>query len=210
MKLYASPGTCSLAPHIVLHEFAVPHEIVWLDLMKGQARTPEFLKINPVGQVPTLVTDDGEVITEVAAILLYLFDKHGKLDTPIHQTVRQLSFIGSELHKSFFPIFFGKKMMPDDEAAGVLGEFFRKKLKRQWKYIDELLPADDDLDGMEMGPADPYLYTVCRWWRAVGGDFEDYPFIAAFLGHMEARASVKEALRVEGLMPVGPTTAVSE
>lgn len=208
MKLYASPGTCSLAPHILLHEFAVPHEIEWLDLMKGETHTSEFLKINPAGQVPTLVTDDGEVITEVAAILLYLFEKHGRSDTPIHQTVRQLSFISSELHKSFFPIFFGKKMV-GEEAATALADFFRKKLTRHWKYIDELLPADDDLDGIDMGPADPYLYTVCRWWRAVGGDFQGHPSIEAFLGHMEARPSVQAALEVEKLQPVAASASAA-
>jgi glutathione S-transferase len=201
MKLYAHPGTCSLAPHILLHEFSVPHEVVWLDLKKGESHTPEFLEINPVGQVPALITDQGEVITEVAAICLYLFEKFGHSDTPVHQSVRQLCFIATELHKSFFPIFFGERMV-GAEAAVALGEYHRQKLRRHWRYIDELLPADDDLDGLEMGPADPYLYTVCRWWHAIGEDFEGFPFIEAFLGHMEARASVQRALVAENLQPV--------
>lgn len=202
MKLYACPGTCSLAPHIALHELEVPHQIEWLDLKKGETHTPEFLKINPVAQVPTLVTDDGEVVTEVAAILLYLFENHGKLETPHHQSVRQLSFIATELHKSFLPIFFGKHMVEGEAAAEQLREFFKKKLTEHWKYIDELLPADDDLDGIDMGPADPYLYTICRWWTSVGGDFDKFPCIQAFLGHMEARVSVQAALEAEGLKTV--------
>jgi glutathione S-transferase len=207
MKLYACPGTCSLAPHILLHEFDVPHEIEWLDLKKGDSHTPEFLEVNPVGQVPTLVNDEGEVITEVSAILLYLFEKYGKSDTPVHQTVRQLSFIATELHKNFFPIFFGKRMV-GEEAAGALADFHRKKLEKHWRYIDQLLPADDDLDGLEMGPADPY--TVCRWWRAVGGEFADHPHIQAFLHHMEARPSVQSALAAESLEPVATPAATRE
>lgn len=202
MKLYACPGTCSLAPHILLHEFGVPHDIVWLDLKKGETFTADFLQVNPVGQVPTLVTEEGEVITEVAAILIYLFEKHGQSETPLHQTVRQLSFIATELHRSFYCIFFAKRILEEEGAAQALGSHFRDRLRKRWRYIDELLPADDDLDGLEMGPADPYLYTVCRWWRAVGENFADYPNIEAFLGHMEARESVQAALRVEKLEPV--------
>jgi glutathione S-transferase len=201
MKLYACPGTCSLAPHILLHEFGLEHEVVWLDLTKGDSHTPEFLELNPVGQVPTLVTREGEVITEVAAISLYLFEKHGHSDTPLHQTVRQLSFIASELHKSFFALFFGKRIV-GEEAAPRLADFYKAKLKRHWQYIDELLPQQDDLDSKEMGPADPYLYTVCRWWKSVGESFQAYPSIEAFLGHMEARSSVRSALEHEGLKTV--------
>ena len=209
MKLYACPGTCSLAPHILLQEFGVPHEIEWLDLSKGDSRTPEFLEINPVGQVPTLVTDEGEVVTEVSAISLYLFERYGKSDTPVHQTVRHLSFIATELHKSFYPIFHGSKMVSDENAVTQLAEFFKNKLSRNWKYVDQLLPADDDLDGQEIGPADPYLYTVCRWWLRTGGDFDEHPFLRSFLANMEARPSVKAALAVEGLEPIvaEPTTA---
>lgn len=212
MKLYACPGTCSLAPHILLQEFAVPHEIEWLDLSKGDSRTPEYLKINPVGQVPTLVTDEGEVITEVTAISLYLFEKYGKTDSPVHQTVRHLSFIATELHRSFFPIFFGSKIVKDESAVAELAEFFKKKLRRNWKYIDQLLPADDDLDGQEIGPADPYLYTVCRWWLRTGSNFDEQPFLQSFLANMEARPSVQAALAAEGLeaVAVRPTTAPSE
>lgn len=210
MKLYACPGTCSLAPHILLHEFGVPHEIEWLDLKKGETHTAEFAKVNPVGQVPTLVTEEGEVITEVAAISIYLFEKHGKSDTPIHQTVRQLSFIATELHRSFYCIFFSKRILEQEEGAKALAGHFLERLRKRWTYIDTLLSAHDDLDGLEMGPADPYLYTVCRWWRAVGEDFADYPNIEAFLGHMEARGSVKAALQVEKLEPVAVAPAVGE
>lgn len=209
MKLYACPGTCSLAPHILLHEFEVPHEIVWLDLKKGETLTPEFRAVNPVAQVPTLVTDEGEVITEVAAISVYLFETYGNLDTPIHQIVRQLSFIATELHRSFYAIFFAKIIMGEEQAP-VLAEHFRKRLGHRWKYINNLLPADDDLDGAELGPADPYLYTTCRWWKAIGENFEAYPNIEAFLVHMEARACVQAALKVEKLEPVAATPAKTE
>jgi glutathione S-transferase len=207
MKLYACPGTCSLAPHILLHHFEVPHEIAWIDLRKGEGRTPEFLEINPLGQVPTLVSEEGEVITEVSAILLYLFQRFGELDTPLHQTVRQLSFVASELHKSFGPIFFATRIMGEGEGATTLANYFRGKLEGHWKFIDDLLPEPDGLGDREMGPADPYLYTTCRWWKAVGGDFAATPNLESFLAHMEARPAVQAALAVEKLEPVAAAEA---
>lgn len=207
MKLYACPGTCSLAPHILLHHFEVPHEIEWIDLKKGDSHTPEFLEVNPVGQVPTLVTDEGEVITEVAAILLYLFERYGQSEGPVHQTVRQLSFIATELHKSFLPVFFAKRIVTQEEAAAALADHYRAKLEGHWKYIEGLLPAPDSLGDAQMGAADPYLYTTCRWWKAVGGDFAAYPHIEAFLADMEARGSVQAALKAENLPPVASAPA---
>ncbi len=208
MKLTIHPGTCSLAPHILLHELNVPHEIEQIDLKKGEGRRPEFLAKNPMGQVPVLETDDGEVLTEVTAILLYLIQEHGSLDAPLHRLVRHLSFISTELHKCFYPIFFGKLMVKDEEAVKQLGDHFRARLEQRWEYIDELLPASEQLAGQEMGAADPYLYTVCRWWLMAGGNFEGHSFIQAFLENMESRDSVKAALKVEGLEPVAAPVAV--
>jgi glutathione S-transferase len=203
MKLYACPGTCSLAPHIVLHELDVDHELCVIDLRKGEGQSPEFREVNPLGQVPTLVGEHGEVLTEVAAILIYLFQQYGQMDVPLYQSVRHLSFISSELHKNFYPQFFGKQILgEDDPSVGKLAAHFKDRLAKRWEYVDYLLPAFDDLDGAVMGPADPYLYTVCRWWIQLGHNFEGYDSIPGFLANMESRASVQKALGIEGLEPV--------
>ena len=203
MKLYACPGTCSLAPHIALHELEVDHQLILINLKKGEGRTPEFLQLNPLGQVPVLLGEHGEVLTEVAAILLFLFQQHGQIDGPLYQTVRHLSFINGELHKSFYPQFFGKLILGEDNPeVPTLANHFKKLLDERWKYVDYLLPAFDDLDGAVMGPADPYLYTVCRWWLSRGHDFQGYDSIPGFLENMESRDSVKRALEIEGLEPM--------
>lgn len=172
-------------------------------MRKGEGQKPEFLQINPLGQVPVLVGDHGEVLTEVAAILIYLFQQHGHIDGPLYQSVRHLSFINGELHKNFYPQFFGKQILGEDNPeVPKLAEHFKTRLDARWEYVDSLLPAFDDLDGANMGPADPYLYTVCRWWMLLGHNFKDYDSIPGFLRNMETRDSVKKALEIEGLKPV--------
>ena len=200
MKLYACSGTCSLAPHIALLELGVDHEITLIDLRKGEGNTDEFRDINPLGQVPTLVAEHEEVLTEVSSILIYLFQQHGQMDVPLYQSVRHLSFISSELHKNFYPQFFSKHILgEDDPSLDKLEAHFKDRLEKRWNYVDHLLPAFDDLDGAVMGPADPYLYTVCRWWLALGHNFDGYESIPGFLHNMESRESVKKALAVEKL-----------
>lgn len=203
MKLYACPGTCSLAPHIALHELEVEHELELVNLMKGDGQKPEFRELNPLGQVPLLVGEHGEVLTEVPAILIYLFQQYGQMDVPLYQSVRHLSFISSELHKNFYPQFFGKQILgEDDPSVPKLAQHFKERLEKRWEYVDYLLPAFDDLDGASMGTADPYLYTVCRWWIKLGHNFDGYESIPGFLKNMESRESVQKTLALEGLEPI--------
>lgn len=209
MKLYACPGTCSLAPHIALHELEVKHELQLIDLKSGGAQTPEFLELNPLGQVPVLVGEHG-VLTEVPAILMFLFQQFGEMDVPLYQSVRHLSFISSELHRNFYPQFFAKRILgEDDPALPKLIGHFKDRVEKRWEYVNYLLPAFDDLDGAAMGPADPYLYTTCRWWLLLGHNFENHDSIPGFLAHMESRDSVKKALALEGLKPVAHQAAPS-
>jgi len=187
----------------VLHELKVDHEFHTVDLRSGEGQNPEFLELNPLGQVPTLVGEHGEVLTEVPAILIYLFQQFGQMDVPLYQSVRHLSFISSELHKNFYPQFFGEAILGDDpKAVAKLAAHFKERLIKRWEYVDYLLPAFDDLDGADMGPADPYLYTVCRWWLRLGHDFAGFDSIPGFLTNMESRDSVKKALAVERLETV--------
>lgn len=203
MKLYAYPGTCSLAPHIALHELEVEHEFKVVDIRGGEGQKSEFLELNPLGQVPVLVGDHGEVLTEVSAILIYLFQQYGQMDVPLYQSVRHLSFISSELHRNFYPQFFAKRILgEDDPALERLTGHFKERVEKRWDYVDDLLPAFEDFDGGAMGPADPYLYTVCRWWLGLGHRFDRHRSIPGFLAHMESRNSVQKALALENLEPV--------
>lgn len=210
MKLYACQGTCSLAPHIALHELKVEHEIEFVNLRKGEGQSPAFLEVNPLGQVPVLIGEHDEVLTEVASILIFLFQQFGQMDVPLYQSVRHLSFISGELHKNFYPQFFGKNILgKDDPSVPKLAQHFKERLDKRWEYVDYLLPAFDDLDGAVMGTADPYLYTVCRWWLALGHNFSGYESIPGFLENMESRASVQKALETEKLEPIAKKAVAS-
>lgn len=203
MKLYACPGTCSLAPHIALHELKIEHELKLINIRKGEGKSSDFLELNPLGQVPVLIGDHGEVITEVSAILIYLFQQHGVMDAPLYQSVRHLSFLSSELHRNFYPQFFASRILgEDDPSLPKLVGHFKERVEIRWEYVDSLLPTFEILDRADMGPADPYLYTVCRWWIRLGHDFENYSSIPGFIAHMESRESVKKALALEGLEPI--------
>src|ERR1043165_5049627 len=150
MKLFYSPGACSLSPHIVLCETGQDFILEKVDLLKKKtASGKDYLTINPKGQVPALLLDDGNLLTEGVAIVLYLADKkpNFKLIAPIgnlsrYQTITWLAYITSELHKSFSPLFHSET---PDECKIIL----RTKLKTQFKYLDEVLKKDEYLQRSE-------------------------------------------------------------
>lgn len=199
MKLYYSPGACSLSPHIALLEAGIPHETVKVDLKaKKLAGGGDFLKVNPKGQVPVLVLDDGEQLTEGPVIVQVIADKagDGKL-APANGTRERyrlqewLNFLTSELHKNFSPLF--QPTLGDDAKA-----FFRDRLAGKFKYVDEKLAGKDYLMGA-FSVADGYLYVMLRWAEAMKLDLSALKNLAAFKARMAARPKVQEALKSEGL-----------
>jgi len=199
MKLYYSPGACSLSPHIALLEAGIPHETVKVDLKaKKLAGGGDFLKVNPKGQVPVLVLDDGEQLTEGPVIVQVIADKagDGKL-APANGTRERyrlqewLNFLTSELHKNFSPLF--QPTLGDDAKA-----FFRDRLAGKFKYVDEKLAGKDYLMG-GFSVADGYLYVMLRWAEAMKLDLSALKNLAAFKARMAARPKVQEALKSEGL-----------
>ncbi|MGB3272587.1 MAG: glutathione transferase GstA [Xanthobacteraceae bacterium] len=199
MKLYYSPGACSLSPHIALLEAGIPHETVKVDLKaKKLAGGGDFLKVNPKGQVPVLVLDDGEQLTEGPVIVQVIADKagDGKL-APANGTRERyrlqewLNFLTSELHKNFSPLF--QPALGDDAKA-----FFRDRLAGKFKYVDEKLAGKDYLMGA-FSVADGYLYVMLRWAEAMKLDLSALKNLAAFKARMAARPKVQEALKSEGL-----------
>jgi glutathione S-transferase len=199
MKLYYSPGACSLSPHIVALEGGLPVELEKVDLKTKKTETgADYLKINPKGYVPALDIG-GETLTEVPAIVQYLADQrresglapeHGTL--PRYRLQEALNFVTAELHKT-------------------IGSLFNPAQKGEWKeatlaLIDKRLAA---LDGMLAGKAfmlgeaftvaDAYLFTVLRWTRIHKIDIAKYPNIAAYVARVGARPKVQEALKAEGI-----------
>ena len=201
MKLFYSPGACSLSPHIVLRETGLPFELIQANLKnKTLADGSDFKAVNPKGYVPALVLNDGTLITEGPAIVQYLADQvPEKKLAPPNGTIQRvrlqewLNFISTELHKSFSPLF-GWPI--NDEAKGL----FKQRLMLRLAVVDEHLAKNDYLLGEAFSVADAYLFVVTNWPPMVGVDISGFKHLAAFRERVGARPSVMAALEAEGLL----------
>ncbi|UTD30215.1 glutathione transferase GstA [Bradyrhizobium sp. WD16] len=198
MKLYYTPGACSLSPHIALKEAGLPHELVKVDLRaKKLANGEDFTKINPKGQVPALQLDNGELLTEGPVIVQMIADHvpEKKLapanGTPERYRLQEwLNFIGTEIHKTFSPLF---NPTLADEAKAV----FRNRLAIRLGHVDSALAGRDYLMGKEFTVADGYLYTMLRWAENMKIDLAAMPNLIAYQARVAARPQVQAALAAE-------------
>ncbi|MEW6280365.1 MAG: glutathione binding-like protein, partial [Candidatus Eremiobacterota bacterium] len=177
-----------------------------IDLFKGEGKSPEFLRINPLGAVPVLEIEPGVHLTEVQAILQYLADRKpeaGLMPPPgagleRYRALAWLSFIATELHRNFYPVFWARTMVSGEEAQKELRNFFRERLSGRWDILDRHLAGREHLlDGFSL--ADAYLYVVLTWASMVKIDLSPWPNLVRFLARMEARPSVRKAREAEGL-----------
>lgn len=200
MKLFHTPGACSLSPHIVLREIGQDFTIEKVDLAQKKTESgKDYLTINPKGQVPALLLDDGSLLTEGLAIVLYLADKapNSNLIAPVgnlsrYHTIEWLTYISAELHKGFSPLF--HPTTPEGYKA-----ILREKLETQFKYLDEALNKDEYLQGNHFTVADAYLFTILRWGFAMQFDMSKYKHLAAYFERIAKRPAVQAALAAEGL-----------
>jgi glutathione S-transferase len=197
MKLYFSPGACSLAPHIVLREINAAFELVAVDTGKHVlSNGSDFYAINPKGQVPVLELDGGERLTEGPIISQYLADQakaHGLLPasgTARYRVLEWASYVTSELHKTYTPLF-----NPDIDATAKA--VLRKVLRKKYEWVDAQLAGKSYLTGDQFTIADAYLFVVTNWRRFVDLDLSNLPNLAGFLDRVAARPSVEAAQRAE-------------
>jgi glutathione S-transferase len=193
MKLFYSPGACSLASHIVASEGGIRIDLEKVDLKEHRTETgSDFYGINPKGYVPALELDDGSILTENVALLMYLGDKAGLTHQGIerYHLLEWLAFITSEIHKSFSPLF---QKSPDDivEAA-------KAKILKRLAFVEERF-GGDFLMGHGFCPADAYLYVMLRWCDMMQVDTSSLPKLAAFKARMAKRSGVSAALVAEGI-----------
>ncbi|WP_374512850.1 glutathione transferase GstA [Niveibacterium sp.] len=201
MKLFFSPGACSLSPHIALREAGLPVELVKVDLKTKQlADGGDFTAINPKGYVPTVQLDSGEILTEGPAIVQYIADQKPESGlAPANGTMARyrlqewLTFINSELHKTFGALFNPNAPTETKDAAKAL-------LAKRFDYVVSQLQGKDYLTGAQFTVADGYLFTVINWGQWVGIDLAQWPALAAFHARVAARPAVQAALRAEGLL----------
>jgi len=198
MKLYYSPGACSLSPHIALHEAGLAHELVRVDLKaKKTENGDDYTKINPKGQVPALQLDNGDLVTEGPVIVQMIADKAaGKNLAPAHGSAERyklqewLNFITTELHKNFSPLF--QPVIPDE-----VKNFFRDRIKGKFKYADSQLAGNDYLMGKQFTVADGYLFVMLKWAERTGMDLAEFKNLTEFKDRVAARPNVKAALDME-------------
>jgi len=201
VKLYFSPGACSLSPHITAVELGMSVDLVQVDLRAHQTKDgADFYAINPKGYVPALQLDGGELITEGPAIVQYLADQKpdAGLLPPAGSVARAqihswLTFIGTELHKNFSPLF--KPDSTDDMKARA-----RDMIGKRFAYVEQQLTSQDYLTGAQFTVADPYLFVMLTWAERMQLDMSAYPALQAFKARVAARPAVQQAMREEGLL----------
>ena len=205
MKLYYSPGACSQAPHILLHEIGLSHDAERVDLKAKRTEDgADYLEINAKGAVPALQLDSGEVLTENAVILQFLGDRTSwpEVLPPMgdfrrYRVLEAVNFITTELHKSFAPLF--KPGASEDTK-----QFFRDIIADKLSYVDRQLGDGPYLMGEELTLPDPYLFVMLGWTEKVLGGLDRWPNLKAFRERMMQRDSVRNVLRFEGLLEEQP------
>jgi glutathione S-transferase len=200
MKLYSSTGTCSLASNIALHEAGIQFELAKVDKRTKKVDGVDFMEINPKGYVPALRLDDGQLLTENVAVLQYIADQNpaAKLAPPAgtierYRLMEWLSFINSEVHKSFSPLF-------SPEATEDMKQFARNNIAKRLNYLQGALGTRKYLMGDQFTVADAYLFVVLGWGTHVGVDIGQWPTIKAYWERVRARPHVIEALTADGLV----------
>lgn len=200
MKLYYSPGACSLSPHITLREAGLPFDLVMASTKTHKLPDgTDYYTINPKGYVPLLELDDGQRLSEGPAIVQYIADMAP--DSGLapaagtmarYRLIEWLNFISTELHKSYSPLF--NPAMPEEGKA-----VYRERLKGRYKYVNEQLEGKQFIMGEKFTAADAYLYTVTTWAPRVNVDIAGLANLQAYMARVGARPAVQAALKAEGL-----------
>ena len=201
MKLYFTPGACSMAAHIALRETGLPFDIEKVDLATHKtAKGEDYMKINPKGYVPAIKLDSGDLLSEVAVVLQYIAEQKpaSGLVPPVgtmdhYREIEWLNFISSEVHKQFGPMFNPK--IPEDWKQNQLNT-----LARRFDYLTIQLKGKQFLMGDKFTVADAYLFTVLNWCNFLNVDLSKWPALKDYMGRVSGRAAVKEAMKAEGLI----------
>jgi glutathione S-transferase len=201
LKLYFSPGACSLSPHIVLREAGLPFELEQVNLQtKKLTSGGDFLEVNPKGQVPVLKLDSGEILTEGPAIVQYVADQKPETGlAPKAGTMQRyhlqewLNFVTSELHKSFTPLF--RPTTPEEYV-----KITKENLASKFNFLDKELGKRQYLMGDKFTVPDAYAFTVVGWSKYKDIDLSRWPNLKAYMDRVGARPKVQEAMKAEGLI----------
>ena len=200
MKLYYSPGACSLAAHIAANEAGLKVDLAKVDLKAHQLEDgSDYYKVNPRGYVPALKLDDGYLLTEANVVVQYIADQKPEADllpkagtTDRWKAVQWLAFIATELHKNFGPLF--DKTTPEATQAKQ-----KEKIGKRLKEVDAHLNGKDYMLGSKFSVVDAYAFTIINWSNFLGIDLKAYPALSAYMARVAARPKVQQTLVQEGL-----------
>ena len=201
MKLYYTPGACSLAPHIALHEAGLSFDPVKVDLRaKKLASDEDYWAINPKGAVPALGIDNGEVLTENAAVLQYIADQapsSGLLpqlgDFRRYRVIEWLNYVATELHKGFGPLW-------NPASTPEAKEQTRELLAKKFDYVQDRLESGPYIMGDTFTLPDAYLFVILSWTAMHQIDLSRWAGLTAFSERVQARPAVQATMRAEGLV----------
>ncbi|MGE0633389.1 MAG: glutathione S-transferase N-terminal domain-containing protein [Pseudobdellovibrionaceae bacterium] len=202
MKLYFSPGACSLAPHIILRELELPFEAVRVDL---KHKSEHFKKLNPKGYVPVLVTSQEKILTEAAVILQYLADLKPeknlfpKAGWERYKGSETLHFISTEFHKTLGPLWSLSKTISNAEGAEQYRKAVIEKMSKNFHLMADNLKKNTFVLGPQFTICDAYLYTVLTWTRPLKIDLSPWPELIGYLESIGQRPAVQLAAKTEGL-----------
>ena len=201
MKLYYSPGACSLSPHIVLKACGIDYQLIKVDLKTKKIETGEdFYKINPKGSVPVLTLDNGEILTEGPAIVQYIADLNptsklvpeaGKWER--YRLQEWLNYISAEIHKTIGSLF---KANLSEEAKQATIELLNKR----FTFLESTLSKQPFLMGKDFSVADAYLFTVLRWNDLFKLNLDNWPSVIKYITTVRALPAVQAALKEEGIV----------
>lgn len=203
MKLYAFPGSCALAPNIALNWAGADYDLELIQ--RSDTRKPDFLKINPIGKVPVVETDDGKTITQVNTILLWIAETWPDAGLmPGGDTLdwrMLLAQFNGDVHPAFTPYFLTFRFAEDEDTQKAVKSVAVKELDFQLSLLDRHMDGKEWVTGGKRSLLDAYLYVFCTWAQFVKPkSLKDYPNLAAFHARLSQDEAVQTALKQQGLV----------
>lgn len=207
MKLYYAPGTCALAPHIVLEWIGVSYEAERVD-----PSSDVYRRINPLGMVPALQDDGPKVMTQADAILKYIAAKHPEAGLGATEGLEAefdmdeaLAFLTGDMHPAFWPFFAPQRYTTEDDADSLTAvrEAAFARIDRAMMHLDTMLTGSQHVVGGRRSIADPYAFAMTRWTENLPKTWTNYPAIKSFMEGMYADACVAKVMAVQGLKRPG-------
>lgn len=208
MKLFYSPGACSLAPHIVMAELNMAYEIESVDLRKKlTASGADFKAINPKGSVPALRLESGDIMTEGGILIQYLadqkpesnlFPKFGTMER--YRTMEMINFISTDLHKNFTPLWITPMIAKSTDAQNEITAFYKMVLTSKFEIVADKLGSNDYIMGKDFTVADAYLFTVMSWAKMKEVDYSKHTNLVNYMARVASRPAVQKAMKEEGLI----------